>query len=151
MNLIRLLLVEDEASTVELLGEAIKDADQDYDLKVYSDGESALKFLRSGYVLPQLILLDLNLPGRSGLEILQEVKADPRLRVIPVVVLTSSKSPDDVLKAYANHCNAYIRKPLGFDALIDAIEAMGKFWFEIATVPDHDGEAVSSSIRPPLK
>lgn len=138
--MISVLLVEDERATVELLREAIKDSEQDIELEVFSNGEEALKHLSmknlKGEALPNLLLLDLNLPGRSGLDVLKEVKQSKSLRMLPVIIMTNSRSPDDVVKAYAAHCNAYIRKPMGFDDIIEIIEGTGKFWFEIAVLPD---------------
>lgn len=135
MNTLNVLLIEDTSSTVDLLKEAILDSGHDIHLDVFSDGDDALRYLRSASKFPPLILLDLNLPGRSGLEILRDLKGSEKLRAIPVIILTNSNSPDDVLKAYAAHCNAYIRKPMGFDTVVDAIKTTGKFWFEVASLP----------------
>lgn len=145
--MISVILVEDEASTVELLQEAIKDADQDIELTVFSNGEDALEHLHASDDLPHLLLLDLNLPGRSGLEVLKEIKQARDLKMVPVIIMTNSRSPDDVVRAYAAHCNAYVRKPMGFDAIIDVIQGTGKFWFEIATLPD---SAESTALSLPL-
>jgi DNA-binding response OmpR family regulator len=151
MKALTIALVEDEASTVELLKEALSDADLDFDLHVFSTGEEALDYLHGSEPLPQLLLLDLNLPGRSGLEVLKEVKQSRSLRVVPVIIMTNSRSPDDVVKAYASHCNAYIRKPMGFDDLIEVMRVTGKFWFEVATVPDVEEAAPPMVSVPPSK
>jgi len=136
MTTLKILLVEDETATVELLKEALKEANLDYDLEVRSNGEGALEYLRSETLLPQLLLLDLNLPGKSGLEVLKEIKDSRELRALPVIIFTNSRSQDDVVRAYASHVNAYIRKPMGFNALIEVIKITGKFWFEVASLPD---------------
>lgn len=151
MKTITVALVEDETATVELLREALSDTDIPVDLKVFSSGEDALYYLRSPGPLPHLILLDLNLPGRSGLEILKEIKQSRTLRVVPVVILTNSRSPEDVVKAYAHCCNAYVRKPMKFDDLIKMLQVTGKFWFEVATSPDMEEARHPMVSLPPSK
>jgi len=131
-----ILLVEDNQTDVELITEALKDSLEGYTLTVASNGEDAIDSLLGSDPLPQLILLDLNLPKLGGLDVLNEIKNDPALRTIPVIVLTNSLAETDVYQAYQRHANAYVRKPLGFDALVEAISATGKFWFDIVTLPD---------------
>jgi len=130
-----ILLVEDNSRDATLIKEALKDSRIDHVVEVVTDGEAALQMLYSAEFKPNLILLDLNLPKKSGLEVLKEIKKDSSLRPIPVIVMTNSRSEDDVILAYASHCNAYVRKPLGYDGLLETLTGLGKFWFEIATLP----------------
>lgn len=144
-----ILLVEDNQTDVELITEALKDSMEDFALTVASNGEDALDELRGPSPLPQLILLDLNLPKLGGLDVLDEIKSDPALRAIPVIILTNSRAETDVFRAYQGHANAYVRKPLGFDALCEAISTAGKFWFEVVTLPEQDTpQPVSSPPKP---
>lgn len=130
-----ILLVEDSRVDAELVAEALKDASIPHRLDLVFNGEEALKNLRSREVRPDLILLDLNLPKVPGIEVLKAVKQDPNLRMIPVIILTNSTSPDDVLRCYSHFANAYIRKPIGFDGLTATINITGQFWFQTATLP----------------
>jgi len=136
MKPLDIVLIEDEVSTIELLKEAFRDSGMNVDLEVHHNGDAALKALRSRQGSPpQIILLDLNLPGKSGIDILKELKQGRDTKVIPVIILTNSQSSEDVLRAYANHANAYIRKPMGFDQLVEVLNHTGKFWIEVATTP----------------
>ena len=130
-----ILLVEDNSRDALLVNEALKETGIPYTLKVVTDGEEALLLLQSGY-RPDLIFLDLNLPKVSGLEVLYDLKADIDLCFIPVIVLTNSLSERDVIAAYFGHCNAYIRKPLGFEAIINMVDQVTKFWFGTVTLPN---------------
>jgi chemotaxis family two-component system response regulator Rcp1 len=132
---VNILLIEDNSQDVLLVKEALKDSRIDFAIQVASDGEAAMQVLYSAEFRPHIILLDLNLPKKTGIEVLKEIKRDSSLRPIPVIVLTNSRSEDDVILAYANHCNAYVRKPLGFDGLVDTINRIGHFWFVCATLP----------------
>jgi chemotaxis family two-component system response regulator Rcp1 len=131
----RLLLVEDNAADVVLMQEALREAGMNPDLEVASDGERAMDALRGGAALPDLVLLDLNLPRKDGREVLEEAKADPALCEVPILVMTTSQSPADVAFAYRNHANAYIRKPNGLDALMSVTCAIRDFWTGAATLP----------------
>lgn len=135
MKTVDILLVEDNFRDVILVEEALKECGFAYTLRVASDGEEALLVLRA--FRPSLILLDLNLPKRDGLEVLKEIKEDPVLRAVPTVILTNSLSEEDVDLAYSHHCNAYVRKPLGYEAILDTMDRLGKFWFERVTLPNH--------------
>jgi CheY-like chemotaxis protein len=133
---IRILLVEDSPTDVELTREALAEARIANELTVARDGVEALEILRdSGSARPDLVLLDLNLPRLSGIEVLREVKDDPQLRTIPIVVLTTSRADEDVLEAYRNHVNAYVRKPVDFDEFMEKIRTIERFWFSIVTLP----------------
>ena len=137
---IEILLVEDSPSDVRLTREALKDAKILNNLSVASDGEEAMEYLhRTGRhadaVRPDLVLLDLNLPRKDGREVLAEMKADEELRRIPVVVLTTSRSEEDVLRAYDLHANCFITKPVGLDQFLRIVESIHGFWLSIVTLP----------------
>ena len=131
----RVLVVEDISSDAILLREALRDAGLGEELVYANDGQSALELLQAEGPLPQLMLLDLNLPGISGHEVLERARSDPRLAQLPIVVLTTSGSPKDVAFAYAHRANAYVRKPNGFEALSAVARSIRDFWFKTATLP----------------
>lgn len=128
-----ILLVEDDRVYADLIREALKDSNLPHRLDLATDGDEALDLLPR--LLPHLVLLDLNLPRKSGLEVLQEMQMDPALKSIPVIVMTNSRSQDDVVRCYEHNCNAYIRKPLGFEGLLHTFSTTGKFWFNVAELP----------------
>lgn len=137
---IDILLVEDSPADVRLTEEALKEARVINTLHVASDGEQAMDFLlRRGRFAdaprPHLILLDLNLPRKDGRAVLAEVKSDPSLRSIPVVVLTTSRDEQDVLRAYGLNANCYITKPVDFDRFIDVVKAIEDFWLAVVVLP----------------
>jgi two-component system, chemotaxis family, response regulator Rcp1 len=130
------LLVEDNPGDVRLIREVLADAPERIALQVAPDGESALTLLRTLTPRhPDLLLLDLNLPRKSGLEVLTELKADPLLRRIPVIVLTSSGADHDVLGAYDRHANCFVTKPLQLDDFIDTVRGIASFWLHAAELP----------------
>ncbi|WP_408959384.1 response regulator [Natrinema sp. 74] len=136
----QILLVEDNPGDVRLTKEAFKQGRIENDLHVVSDGTEALDFLtqRDDYAdapRPDLILLDLNLPGKDGEDVLEELKDDPALRSIPVIVLTSSRAEEDVVKSYELHANAYLTKPVDPDEFIETVRAFEKFWFSVVRLP----------------
>lgn len=135
-----ILLVEDNPGDVMLIEEVLGDSKIRNTLHVVSDGEQAMEFVRrqgehARAPRPDLILLDLNLPRKSGREVLREIKSDPDLKSIPVVVLTSSKSEEDVIKSYELHANAYISKPSDFQQFVKVMHAIEDFWFLIVKLP----------------
>lgn len=135
-----ILLVEDNPYDVRLTREAFKDAGVQNALSVVDDGEDALRFLRregeyASAVRPDLILLDLNLPGKSGREVLREIKQDPDLKCIPIVVLTTSGNEEDIRLAYEMHVNAYITKPVDLEHFIKIAGAVGDFWLAAVKLP----------------
>jgi two-component system response regulator len=143
MNVIEILMVEDSPSDVFLSKEAIKEAKLLNNLHVVQDGVEAMEFLRKEGKFgeapePDLILLDLNLPRKDGREVLADIKADGRLRHIPVVVLTSSKADEDILRAYDLHANCYITKPVDFSRFKEVVRAIESFWLTIVTLPKHE-------------
>jgi chemotaxis family two-component system response regulator Rcp1 len=135
-----ILLVEDSVADAQFVAEALSECDIPCQLHVARDGEEALDFVgrRGKFVSaprPDLILLDLNLPGKTGHDVLSEIKNDPRLCQIPVVVLSSSKADNEVRRAYAQHANSYITKPIGLDALFKVINGITNYWFSQVTLP----------------
>ena len=132
----RILLVEDNNADALLIQEALRQVGSDHVVEHVSDGEQALTRLRGAGERPDLVLLDLNLPRKDGREVLAEVKADPELSSIPIIVLTTSSAPKDVAFAYRHHANSYVRKPLGLDRLVEAAQSIRDFWLRTATLPD---------------
>ena len=137
---IEILLVEDNPGDVRLTMEALKDCKMRNTLYVVEDGEEALSFLyKKGKYAdaphPDLILLDLNLPKKNGKEVLSEIKENPNLKRIPVVILTTSKAEEDILKTYDLHANCYITKPVDFDQFISVVRKIEDFWFSIVKLP----------------
>lgn len=137
---IEILLVEDNPGDVRLTREALKDAKVSNTLHVIEDGAAALDYLYrrgpySNAARPDLILLDLNLPKKNGREVLQEIKQDAQLKVIPVVILTSSQAEEDILGAYSQHANCYITKPVDFAQLTKIVRTIEDFWLTIVTLP----------------
>ncbi len=140
MHPITILLVEDNPGDVKLTEVALRKGKIQSIMHVAEDGEEALKFLRgqgkwAGSPRPDLILLDLNLPRKNGIEVLQEIKADSLLRRIPVVVLTTSKADEDIVRSYDNHANCYITKPVDLNQFIEVVSSIKDFWISIVTLP----------------
>ncbi|MHA6628223.1 response regulator [Pseudonocardia sichuanensis] len=136
---INVLLVEDDPGDVLMTREAFDEYLHNR-LDVVSDGDAALAYLRrddpyADVPRPDLILLDLNLPRRDGREVLQEVKADPNLAHIPVIVLTTSQAEEDVLRSYQLHANAYVTKPVDFEGFIEAIKQIDHFFVSVVQLP----------------
>ena len=135
-----ILLVEDNPGDVELTREALSDAKISNNLHVVQDGVEAMAFLRhqgryAGAPRPDLILLDLNLPKKDGREVLTEIKEDADLRIIPVVVLTTSKADEDIMKSYRQHVNSYITKPVDFAGFTKVVKSIECFWFSVVVLP----------------
>lgn len=137
---IEILLVEDNPGDVRLTLEAFKEGKVINNLVVISNGVEALAYLRqqgayANSTTPDLILLDLNLPKKDGREVLAEIKADERLRLIPVVVLTTSSAPDDIARAYGSHANCYITKPVDLDQFLNVVQSIESFWLSLVRLP----------------
>jgi len=135
-----ILLVEDNAGDVRLTREALREAGVSAQLVAVPDGEEALAYLRregphGDATPPDLILLDLNLPKKDGLEVLEEIKGDPELRRTPVIMLTTSSSARDVAACYDRGVNCFVVKPLELDDFTGLIGAIDRFWFEVAELP----------------
>jgi chemotaxis family two-component system response regulator Rcp1 len=140
---INILLVEDNPGDIRLTEEAFKEGKIKNKLTVVTDGEEAMCYLlKDGKYkeahLPDIILLDLNLPKKSGYEVLTEIKSDPNLKCIPVIILTTSSSQQDILQTYSDHANCYITKPVDFDQFIHVIWTIENFWLSIVKLPDID-------------
>jgi len=137
---INILAVEDNPADVRLLAEALKDATVPNDLQVAATGREALDVLfgrapdQAGHI-PDIVLLDLNLPDLSGHEVLNRIKSHPNLRRIPVVVLTSSEEERDVAESYRRYANSYITKPADYDSFIRVVKTLEAFWLSTATLP----------------
>ncbi|MFZ1153710.1 MAG: response regulator [Solirubrobacteraceae bacterium] len=139
-NLISVLLVEDDPGDVLLIREAFADHKVGNVLSTVSDGVEAMKFIRgegeyAGVERPDLVLLDLNLPRKSGAEVLAEIKSDPELSTIPVIVLTTSEAEEDVLSSYKMHANAYVTKPVDFERFRDIVHQIDDFFIGIVKLP----------------
>ena len=137
---VRILMVEDNPGDVTITIEALRDAKVKNELIAVTDGVEALRFLRgeaqyADRILPDLILLDLNLPKKSGRDVLAEIKADNRLKTIPVVVLTSSDNEEDILSAYQLQANCYVKKPPSFHEFSKVVRSLEEFWFTIVKLP----------------
>jgi CheY-like chemotaxis protein len=140
----RVLLVEDNPADARLLSEAFKESPEPYELHNVADGEAAMDFVHrrnehSDKPRPDLILLDINLPKRSGHDVLECLKEAPDLRRIPVLMLTSSDSVADVITAYDHHANAYIRKPTEIAQYFEVLAAVKQFWLRIVELPPRQG------------
>lgn len=137
---VQILLVEDNIADVEMTREMLEDSKIANELHVVGDGDTAIAYLRregefAEIARPDLVLLDLNLPGKSGREVLVEVKADTELRTIPVIVMTTSSSDADILAAYRAYVNCYIRKPLDLHEFVRVVQTIEDFWLSIVRLP----------------
>ena len=140
-KVIEILLVEDDAGDVLMTREAFDQSATLRRLTVVSDGESAMDYLRkrgrhTAAVTPDLVLLDLNLPRMDGREVLAELKTDPVLRTIPVVVLTTSQAEEDVVRSYALHANAFVTKPVDFDGFAEVVRRIDDFFASVVRLPN---------------
>jgi CheY-like chemotaxis protein len=138
-----IVVAEDDSEDCLLIKDAFKEGLLVNGLRFVEDGEELMDYLRHGGKFkdpsssprPEIILLDLNMPKKDGREALKEIKSDPDLRSIPVVILTTSKEEEDILRSYNLGANSYITKPVTFAGLVEAIKALGKYWFEIVELP----------------
>lgn len=140
---ITLLVADDDLDDCMLIRDALVENRLVNDLRFVHDGEELMAYLRregpyaapGAAPCPGLILLDLNMPRKDGREALQEIKADPQLHQIPVVVLTTSQAEEDIYRSYQLGVNSYITKPVTFESLVDMVQTLGKYWFEIVELP----------------
>lgn len=142
---IEILLVEDNPADIRLAKEALRDGKVINNLSVVTDGAEAISYVcqRGKYSdspVPDLILLDLNLPKKSGMEVLHAVKSDPQLKRIPVVILTTSKADEDIVKGYDNHANCYITKPIDLTQFLEVVRQIETFWLTIVSLPSGGGK-----------
>jgi CheY-like chemotaxis protein len=145
-ELISVLLVEDDPGDVLLIREAFAEHKVGNILTTVSDGVEAMKYVRgegeyAGAAPPDLVLLDLNLPRKSGAEVLAEIKSDPELSLIPVIVLTTSEAEEDVLRSYRMHANAYITKPVDFDRFKQIVHQIDDFFIGIVRLPPRQSQS----------
>lgn len=138
----RILLVEDDLADVELTMETLQDSKIEIDLDVVNDGVEALSYLKKqgeyqNVKTPDLILLDLNMPRMDGREVLEELKKDSTLATIPVVILTTSSSEEDVLRSYGVGANCYITKPVGLEQFAKVVKSIEDFWFTVVRLPNN--------------
>ncbi|PSB39797.1 response regulator [filamentous cyanobacterium Phorm 46] len=137
---VEILLIEDSPSDADLAREVLGQGQILNNLHFVEDGVEAIKFLRrkAPYLSvprPDLILLDLHLPKKSGMEVLEEIKTDPKLKLIPVVILSTSAAPEDIIKSYSLHANCYITKPVDFVQFTKVVRLIEEFWIEVVKLP----------------
>jgi len=137
---IKILLVEDNPADIRLIKEVFKDTNSNNQIFVVNDGVDALKFLNKhdnfhNVPKPDIILLDLNLPRKDGREVLKEIKNSLEFKYIPIVVLTTSSSNEDIVRTYGNHANCYITKPVDFDQFLKVIKSIEYFWLKMIELP----------------
>lgn len=145
-NSIPILIADDDEEDRMLVEEAMEESRLVNPLRFVENGEEVMDYLhhrgkftdKVKYPQPGLILLDLNMPKKDGREVLAEIKADENLRKIPIVVLTTSKAEEDILRTYDLGVNSYITKPVTFAGLVDIVQNLGKYWFEIVSIPPND-------------
>lgn len=144
---ITILMADDDPDDRELTREAFRESRLANEFHTVEDGEELMDYLHrrgpyahlNGAPLPGLILLDLNMPRKDGREALQEIKSDPHLRRIPIVVLTTSKAEEDILRSYDLGVNSYVTKPVTFSSLVELVRVLGRYWFEVVELPPEDG------------
>jgi CheY-like chemotaxis protein len=140
--LLTILLADDDPDDRLMVREAFEENHLLNPLHTVEDGEELMDYLyqRGKFagiaVRPNLILLDLNMPRKNGIEALQEIKSDPSLRTIPVIVLTTSKAEEDILRTYDLGVNSFIVKPVTFDSLVELVKELGKYWFQLVELPN---------------
>ena len=151
MNLKRsvsILIADDDQDDCQMIKEALAESHLLNELHFVKDGEELMQYLllkgkfddRKKYPLPGIIILDLNMPKKDGREALKEIKAQPGLRQIPVIVLTTSKAEEDIYRTYNLGVNSFITKPVAFDSLVQVMKGLGHYWFEIVQLPENTGK-----------
>jgi CheY-like chemotaxis protein len=139
-----ILMADDDPDDRLLVKEAFEESHLLNPLYTVEDGEELLDYLNQKgkfsetAIRPSLILLDLNMPRKSGIEALKEIKADPNLRTIPIIVLTTSKAEEDILRSYDLGVNSFIVKPVTFDSLVNIVKQLGSYWFELVQLPNNE-------------
>lgn len=135
---VKILLVEDNEGDIILTKEALKEGRIKNQVWLAMDGQEALDLLNTAASLPDLILLDINLPKMSGLEVLGAIKKDDRLKMIPVIMLSTSETENDVLNSYANHASCFITKPVDYNRFMDVVRTIDDFWISIVRLPQNN-------------
>lgn len=140
---ITILLAEDDPDDRLLVHEAFEESHLLNVLETVEDGEQLMDYLNqkgdfAGKPMPNLILLDLNMPRKNGMEALEEIKADERLRRIPIVVLTTSKTEEDIIRSYNLGVNSFVVKPVTFESLVELVKELGRYWFQIVELPENE-------------
>lgn len=138
MTNVKILLVEDNEGDIILTLEALKEGKLKNEVVVARDGQAALEILQESEILPDLILLDINLPKLNGLEVLASIKRDSRFKSIPVIMLSTSSREKDIFASYDNHANCFITKPVDFNSFIDVIRTIEEFWISIVRLPQQN-------------
>jgi len=135
-KILNILLVEDSQEDIDLMREALKGSAVLNDVHVAQNGQEAMDYLRDPSTSkPNIVLLDLNMPKKNGRQVLQEIKSDPSLRVIPVIILTTSRSQNDVHECYLHHCNCFIWKPIDLEGFFSVVRKIEDFWFNFVELP----------------
>ena|SRR3972149_11653686 len=142
---IEILLADDDAEDRMLIIDALHESRLKNNIQCVENGEELIDYLHNNgkfsdktkHTLPGIILLDLNMPKKDGREALKEIKADKNLRSIPIIILTTSKAEEDILKTYNLGVNSYITKPVSFTAMVDVMKTLNKYWFEIVELPEN--------------
>lgn len=148
---ITILMADDDPDDRLMTQEAFAECRLKNPLRFVDDGEELMDYLRrrgpfadeKAYPMPGLVLLDLNMPRKDGREVLREIKADPGLRGIPVVILTTSKAEEDVVRSYRDGVNSFITKPVTFNALLEVVQTLGKYWLQVVDLPLEPGGSAS--------
>jgi len=141
-----ILLVEDNSADVQLMVAALKDAKVDNDLYVVNNGDSVMDFLNNDdqlnpkKVRPDLIMLDLNMPNKTGLDVLKELKDHAYFKTIPVIIMTNSSEETDIAQAYEYHANTYVTKPINYKKLVEVVEILEKYWLTAAKLPPNNAK-----------
>ena len=140
---ITILLADDDPDDRMLVREAFEESHLLNTLETVEDGEELMDYLHqkgefAGKPMPNLILLDLNMPRKNGMEALEEIKADQNLRRIPIVILTTSKAEEDIIRTYDLGVNSFVVKPVTFESLVDLVKELGKYWFQIVELPESE-------------
>lgn len=132
---INILLVEDNPGDVELVRAGFEEASLAIDITVISDGQAAVEFFDDAADMPDLVLLDINLPKVSGIDVLKKIRSTPRSQQIPVVILTSSDAELDIVRSYVEHANSFISKPVDFDKFMQVVKSIEDFWLTVVKLP----------------
>ena len=133
---LNILLVEDSQEDIDLMKEALKDSAVLNAVHVVKNGQDAMDYLGDpSKSRPNIVLLDLNMPKKNGRQVLKEIKSDPRLKLIPVIILTTSRSQNDILECYQSHCNCFICKPIDLEGFFKVVRKIEEFWFNLAELP----------------